>query len=150
MNWSRWFRLVSYARSSLWVVPFVAIVLEQIALRVVMRIDDWLGWVFYGAGVHGAEIVLQTAITLTLSFLVFTFGSLLVAIQVASGQLTPRIIATTLLRDNVVRYSVGLFVFSMLFSLGVLTRTETKVHELSLLIAAILGFISIVGFLYFI
>ena len=29
------------------------------------------------------------------------FGSLLVAIQVASGQYTPRIIATTLLRDNV-------------------------------------------------
>jgi hypothetical protein len=25
---------------------------------------------------------------------------------------TPRVIATTLLRDNVVRYSVGLFVFA--------------------------------------
>ena len=66
MNWNRWFRLVSYARSSLWVVPFVAIVLEQVVLRVVLRIDDWLGWTFYGAGVHGAETVLQTAITLTL------------------------------------------------------------------------------------
>jgi hypothetical protein len=31
------------------------------------------------------------------AFIVFTFGSLLVAIQIASGQLTPRIIATTLL-----------------------------------------------------
>ena len=46
----------------------------------------------------------------------FTFGSLLVAIQVAGGQLTPRVIATTLLRDNVVRYTVGLFVFSLMFA----------------------------------
>jgi hypothetical protein len=43
----------------------------------------------------GAAALYQTVITLTLSFLVFTFGSLLVAIQVAGGQLTPRIIATT-------------------------------------------------------
>ena len=55
---------------------------------------------------------------MTLSFLVFTFGSLLVAIQIAGGQLTPRIIATMLLRDNVVRYTVGLFVFSMMFAIS--------------------------------
>jgi uncharacterized membrane protein len=45
----------------------------------------------------------NAVITFTLSFIVFTFGSLLIAIQVASGQYTPRIIATTLLRDNVIR-----------------------------------------------
>ena len=150
MNWSRWYRFASYAKSSLWVVPFVAIVLEQIAFRLVLRIDDWLGWTFYEVGVHGVEVALQTVITLTLSFLVFTFGSLLVAIQVASGQLTPRIIATTLLRDNVVRYSVGLFVFSLLFALGVLARTDTRTHELAVLVAVSLGFGSIAGFLYFI
>ena len=46
----------------------------------------------------GAQALYGTMITMSLSFMVFTFGSLLVAIQVASGQLTPRIIATTLLR----------------------------------------------------
>jgi uncharacterized membrane protein len=101
-------------------------------------------------GCARCEVALQTTITLTLSFLVFTFGSLLVAIQVASGQLTPRIIATTLLRDNVIRYSVGLFVFSLLFAVSVLGRTETEVHELAAFIAVLLGFISIAGFLYFI
>ena len=54
----------------------------------------------------------------------FTFGSLLVAIQVAGGQLTSRIIATTLLRDNVVRYSVGLFVFTLVFAVAALSRQE--------------------------
>lgn len=75
---------------------------------------------------------------------------LLVAIQVASGQLTPRIIATTLLRDNVVRFTVGLFVFSLLFASGVLTRTDTKSLELTSLVAVLFGLVSIAGFLYFI
>jgi uncharacterized membrane protein len=36
----------------------------------------------------------------SIAFIVFTFSSLIVAIQIASGQLTPRIIATALLRDK--------------------------------------------------
>lgn len=150
MNWNKWFRFASYAKSSLWIVPFIAMLLEQIALRVVVRIDAWAGWSFYRFSVHGIEIALQTAIALTTTFLVFTFGSLLVAIQVASGQLTPRIIATTLLRNNVVRFTVGLFVFTLLYDVGVLARTENKVLELANFVAVILSFASIVGFLYFI
>lgn len=150
MSWSSWYKIVSYARSSLWVVPFVAMVLEQIAMRVMIRIDAWLDWRFMGFDVGGSEAMLQTVITLTLSFIVFTFGSLLVAIQVASGQLTPRIIATTLLRDNVVRFTVGLFVFTLLFANGLLFRTEDKVFQLTSLVAILLGLASIAGFLYFI
>jgi hypothetical protein len=59
-----------------------------------------MGWASFGLGVDGAKALTNAVVTLTLSFVVFTFGSLLVAIQVASGQYTPRIIATTLLRDN--------------------------------------------------
>ena len=75
----------------------------------------------------------QTVITLTLSFVVFTFGSLLVAIQVASGQMTPRIIATTLLRDPVIKYTVGLNVLTLLFAIGGLNRTEDSVNQLAAL-----------------
>jgi uncharacterized membrane protein len=87
---------------------------------------------------------------MTLSFLVFTFGLLLVAIQIAGGQLTPRIIATTLLRDNVVRYAVGLFVFSMMFAISALNRLETHVHQLVLLLAGALAVMSMASFLYLI
>ncbi|MBA4097737.1 MAG: DUF2254 domain-containing protein [Rhodospirillum sp.] len=150
MHWNRGYRLVSYVRSSLWVVPFIAIVLEQIVIRVLVRLDRAVGWEFYGVSVHAAEVTFQAVITLTLSFFVFTFGSLLVAIQVASGQMTPRIIATTLLRDNVVRYSVGLFVFTMLFAMGALSRTGTEVNQFTLFVAAMLGLICIADFLYLI
>ena len=63
-----------------------------------------------------AQGVVDRIFSLNLSFLVFTFGSLLVAIQVAGGQYTPRIIATTLLRDNVIRMVSGIFVFTMLWA----------------------------------
>jgi uncharacterized membrane protein len=70
-------------------------------------------------------------VTMTISFIVFTFGSLLVAIQVASGQLSPRIIATTLLRDNVIRCTVGLFVYTLLLAIAVKIRGETISHTIA-------------------
>lgn len=33
MTWNRWYTVRSYVRSSLWVVPFFAMVLEQIVLE---------------------------------------------------------------------------------------------------------------------
>src|SRR6476619_1027005 len=142
MPWSSWYRLKSYARSSLWIVPFIAIPLGLIAARLVNWLDAWLGWPLVGLALAGAQALLQAVITATLSFIVFTFGSLLVAIQVASGQLTSRIIATTLLRDDVVRFTVGLLVFTMLFSLSSLDRMGGTVPQLVLLVAGTLGILS--------
>ena len=122
--WNNVYRTTSYLKSSLWTVPFVSIVLVLVLAPVLRSIDRWLGWRLAGLGVSGAQALYQTVITLTLSFVVFTFGSLLVAIQVAGGQLTPRIIATTLLRDRVIKYSVGLFVFTLVFAVMALNRLE--------------------------
>jgi uncharacterized membrane protein len=69
---------------------------------------------------------------------------------VAGGQLTPRIIATTLLRDNVVRYTVGLFVFSLLFAISALNRIRGTGDQLVLVVAGLLGLLSIAAFLYLI
>ena len=116
--WHLFQRCRRYTSHALWVVPFSAIVLELIVYRLVHALDDMLGWQLQRFSAAGAQALLETIITMTLSFVVFTFGSLLVAIQVAGGQLTPRVIATTLLRDNVVRYTVGLFVFTLLFAIS--------------------------------
>ena len=83
-------------------MPFLSILLVLAVAPVLRVLDNRLAWRIIGLGMSGAQSLYQTVITLTLSFLVFTFGSLLVAIQIAGGQLTPRIIATTLLRDKVV------------------------------------------------
>ncbi|MGB8575156.1 MAG: DUF2254 family protein, partial [Pseudolabrys sp.] len=136
--------------STLWVVPFSAIILELVLYRILNALDDMLGWQLQRFSASGARSMLETIITMNLSFVVFTFGSLLVAIQVAGGQLTPRIIATTLLRDNVVRYTVGLFVFTLLFAISTLNRIEGAGDQLVLFVAGVLGLLSIAAFLYLI
>ena len=111
MSWKQRYRIRSYLRSSLWIVPVLAGMAERVFRIIVEEIEWRLDWAGVGLGLEGAKSLTSAVITLSLSFVVFTFGSLLVAIQVASGQYTPRIIATTLLRDNVIRYTVGLVCF---------------------------------------
>src|SRR6516162_2225350 len=150
MTWNRRYQVKSYLRSSLWIVPLVALLLEQVLGELARTLDARLTWTGLGLGVTGVQALLNAMVTLTLSFIVFTFGSLLVAIQVASGQYTPRIIATTLLRDNVIRYTVGLFVFTFLFAIKDLGRTETTVHQFVVFVAGLLGLICIIAFLFLI
>jgi uncharacterized membrane protein len=148
--WNNLYRATSYLRSSLWVIPFISILLVVAVSPLVRWLDNWLAWRIIGLTQAGAQSLYNTVITLTLSFMVFTFGSLLVAIQVASGQLTPRIIATTLLRNNVVRGSVGLFVFTLIFAVMAVNRLETMVHEIVALLCAVLGLACLAMFLFLI
>lgn len=150
MYWGPLQSVRHHVKFSLWTVPLLAIPVAMIATRLLHWLEAQREWTILGFGVAGAHALLQAAATATLSFLVFTFGSLLVAIQVASGQLTPRIIATTLLRDNVVRYTVGLFILTFFFVLGVENRIEGKVHQLPLVVAASLALACFAAFLYLI
>jgi uncharacterized membrane protein len=132
-------------------VPLIALLLENAAIRLLFALHAWLEWVpWFGTTLTGATEALNTVETLTISFIVFTFGSMLVAIQVASGQLTPRIIATALLRDNVIRFTVGLFTFPMLFGGGTGARIETTVPQYAVTVTWVLGIASIAAFLFLI
>jgi uncharacterized membrane protein len=122
----------------------------MITIRILHWLDGQLGWVFQGLAVTGARALLDAVITSTLSFMVFTFGSLLVAVQVASGQMTPRIIATVLLRNNVVRNTVGLFIFTFMLALGTHDRIDDMVHRLPLFAVSCLGVACFAAFLYLI
>jgi uncharacterized membrane protein len=150
LGWNRIYRTTSYLRSALWVVPILAVVAERVTYRVLRFVDPWVTWDLTGLGVDGARALFQTVITLTLSFIVFSFGSLLVALQVASAQLTPRVIATTLLRDKVIKYSVALNVFALLFAVNGLNHTATEVFQLATFVAGLLGIACLASFLFFI
>jgi uncharacterized membrane protein len=113
-------------------------------------LDAWLGWSLLDFTVTGALALLQAFVTVTLSFVVFTFGSLLVAIQVASAQMTPRIIATTLLRNGVVKYTVGLFIFTLMFALSAQNKMGKDVNQLVMLLATLLGVLSFAAFFFLI
>src|SRR5215471_8089 len=129
MGWSQRYRLKGYLASSLWIIPFAAIPLALALTRVVQNLDQWLGWTLLGLALGGTQALFQTIITAMVSFLVFTFGSLLVAVQIAGGQLTPRIIATTLLRDRTVKHVVGLFLLTLFFAVSALDRMGKDVNQ---------------------
>jgi len=150
LGWNKAYRTLSYLRSALWVVPIVSVVLALIVIAMLQLLDRYVTWDLTGLGVAGARTLFETIITLTLTFVVFTFGSLLVAIQIASGQLTPRIIATTLLRDRVIKYTVGLNTFTLLFAVSALNRTVDSVPQVVTLVAVFLGVACVASFLFLI
>lgn len=150
MSWSRLYTVKSYLLSAVWIAPVIALALEQITFRIayVRKLD----FGFFPGFVLDREATLALAdyiVASSIAFIVFTFSSLLVAIQVASGQLTPRIIATTLLRDKVIRGSVALFVYTLLLAIAVKGRVDTVPRSLVSL-SAILGLLSVLVFMFLI
>ena len=158
LNWDRLYGVRSYVNTSLWVVPFIALLVEQVIVRLTGALGTWLAesgridaqHAFFGLTVSGARSTLETIVSMTLSFLVFTFGSLLVAVQVAGGQYTPRVIATIFLSNKVVRACVGLFVVTLFFALRTLAEMDRAVDQLSAAVSALLGLLSVVTFLFLI
>ena len=150
MNWNRRYAIKSYLLSTIWTAPVVALALEQATFRL-MSIEKFdFGWVpGFALDREGAIAGADYVIASTIAFIVFTFSSLLVAIQVASGQLTPRIIATTLLRDSGIRWSVALFVYALASAVAVKSRVDTIPHSFVSLMG-IVGLSSVVVFLFLI
>ena len=95
MGWNRRYAIISYLRSTVWTAPVIALILEQIIFRLAYIYPFDVGWIpGFSFDRDGTIAVGDYVISSSIAFIVFTFGSLLVAIQVAGGQLTPRIIAT--------------------------------------------------------
>jgi uncharacterized membrane protein len=150
MRWNQRYLLGNYLKSSLWVIPFFAIPLALIAAKALHRLDVWLQWSLLEFDIDASKTLLEAFVSATLAFVVFTFGSLLVAIQVASAQMTPRIIATTLLRNDVVKYTVGLLIFTLMFALSAQNRLDEESHQLIVFVAILFGLLSFAAFFYLI
>jgi len=150
MSWSVRYAIKSYLLSTVWTAPVVALLLEQITFRVAYSYHvDFGGIPGFVIGREGTIELADYVISSSIAFIVFTFSSLIVAIQVASGQLTPRIIATALLRDRGIRASVALFVYSLLLAIAVKTRIDTIPRFLASL-TGILGLLSVIVFMFLI
>src|SRR5207244_425336 len=84
-----------------------------------------------------------------LTFFVFVNSSLLVVVQLASAQMTPRIIAGAYARP-IVRRSMALFVFSFGFTLSILGRIDSHVLQFATAVAILANLTSVCVFIYFI
>src|SRR5271166_2571138 len=149
MTWLQRYRVNNFIRHSVWLPPLLGIVAALLINRLVRWADDRLGWTATMVGPEGARAVLSTLASSMMTFIVFVFSILLVAVQLASAQLSPRIIST-IYQDRVFKFSLSVFVFAFTFTMAVLSRIEDSVPRLSMWLAAYSSVAYIGIFLYMI
>jgi uncharacterized membrane protein len=120
MNWLQRYRVRHYLRNSIWIWPVVTMAVAIIASRFLHELEAVLGWEA-GRDQETARSVLSALAGAMFTFIVFVCSSLLLVVQLASAQLTPRVIGT-MFRDGVVKFTLAVFIFSFTFTLATMTR----------------------------
>src|SRR5262245_56841471 len=109
-------------------------------------LDEKTRLTLFGFGPEGARAVMGGLVASVFTFVVFVFTILLVAVQIASANLTPRVIVG-ILSHWPVRVSLGLMVFTFIYGLAVLGRIETAVPQLPVAVVVASSIASIISFL---
>jgi uncharacterized membrane protein len=148
MTWIERHRLLRYLNDSIWVAPSFGILAGIITSRVLYAIDRALEWKMSFTP-DTARMVLITLSSSMFSFVVFLASALLIALQLASAQLTPRIMALVF-RDPLTKIAMTLFVFTFTLSLKVVIRISDWVPRLTVITAAYSCVLSLIVFLYLI
>jgi uncharacterized membrane protein len=129
MTWRQRYRVRLFLRSSLWPFPFVCIVAAIPAAHLVRWLDRQTGWTL-DISAEAARAVVGSLTGALLTFVVFVFSVLLVALQLASVQLTPRV-TVRIFMDPVTKNSLAIFTFYYTYSLTVLANLKDPVPGLS-------------------
>lgn len=132
-------RLLERTRNSLAVVPVVGLVGGWLLARVLSTralnenladwIDEWFGrlagedrsWVWFSAATF--QTVTATVAAAMLTFIGVVFSLSILALQVASSQLSPRIMRT-FVRSNVVTWTLAVFLATFVYALTVLSAIQ--------------------------
>src|SRR5689334_14445777 len=148
MSWLDRHRLKLYLRNSIWVFPVLNIAAGLIAVALLSRIDRTLGWDLK-LGMDTARTVMGTVAASMFTLVVVGSSAILLAVQLATAQLTPRII-TLVYRSRIRKFCISAFVFTFTFSVGALVRIENSVPLLTSYVASYGFLINLALFLYFI
>lgn len=148
MTWLQRYRLRNFLQSSVWLPPLLGLLAALVANRLMQSVDRLLVWPSR-VGVEGSRILLTALASSMLTFIVFVFSILLLAVQLASAQLTPRVIAH-FYRSRILRLALFVFVFVFTFDLAVVVRVDTSVPRPSMSLAIYTSVASIGVFLYMI
>lgn len=146
MTWIGRHRLVHYLNESVWILPCAGIVAGILAGRMTVWTDYAAGWT---SSLHpdSARTVLITLASSMFTFVVFVGSALLIALQLASAQLTPRIIALVY-RDYFTKAAMTLFMFTFTLSVTVVMQMNDTVPLTSVKLAEWCCVLSLAVFLY--
>jgi uncharacterized membrane protein len=148
MTWLQRYRLRHYFANSIWILPILGMVAAVGTAHLLHGIEQAAGWQS-ALDPDTARAVLGTMASSLFTFIVFVSSALLVAVQLASSLLTPRIIAIVF-RDRVTKMALVVFVFTFTFTLTTLLRVTTTVPLLTAYLSGYGCLASLGAFLYLI
>lgn len=115
---------------------------------VLVPTPDWPR--FDEGDVEGMRVSMAAFASSMLTFMVYAVSALLLAIQLASGQITPRIIRMTFSRWEM-KVAAGVFVFAFGITMVALANTTDQVRHGGLIVLAIVGnVVAIAVFFWFV
>lgn len=147
MSWLTRYRLQLYCRNSIWIFPVLSIVLALISVALLNRIERAYG-LQMEISPETARTVMGTVAASMFTLVVIGSSAVLLAVQLASAQLTPRIIVFVY-RNRIRKFVLALFVFTFTFSVAVLVRIEGSVPLLTTYLAAYGFLLNLALFIYF-
>jgi uncharacterized membrane protein len=148
MTWLQRYNLRNYVRNSIWILPVSGMVAGLVTVICLHWIEQRAGWKS-GVDPAAALALFGTLAGSMLTFIIFLSSSLLLVVQLASAQLSPRIIGVVF-RDRVTRFALTLFAFTFTFTLAVLVRVHASVPAVTAHLAAFLCLLSVAVFLFLI
>jgi uncharacterized membrane protein len=134
MTWLRRHRIRHYIQNSIIVLPVLGVVAAVLTAWLMNTFEQRYGWQS-SLSPDSARAVIGTLAAAMLTFIVFLSSTLLLAVQLASGQLTPRIIAFVF-RDSVTKFSLTIFAYTFTLSLAVLVEIDDTVPVVTPRLAA--------------
>src|SRR3954467_10071050 len=151
------FRIQHAVRTSLWLVPLLCLLAGALLVTLTLVIDPGTGYTLVPQSVTGtpsdAQTILSTIASSMASLTTLVLTVTLVAVQLAMGQFSPRIVGA-LLTDRFSQLSIGLFAAT--FLVAVITLREIRgsdsgtVPGLSILLAYALTAGSVVVLILFV
>jgi uncharacterized membrane protein len=148
MTWIQRHQLRHYVRNALWIPPVCSIPVALVVVRCLHAIEQHGEWEV-GFSPGATQALFGTLAGSLFTFIVFLCSSLLVVMQLAGAQLSPRILGIVF-RDPVTRFALTMFTFNFTFVLAVLLRIRETVPALTAISAAVLSLLSLGLFLYLI
>jgi uncharacterized membrane protein len=148
MSWLQHYKLRHQIRNSVWILPVFGMVAALVSVNCLHWIEQRAGWKS-SLDPAAALALFGTLAGSMLTFIVFLSSSLLLVVQLASAQLSPRIIGVVF-RDRVTRFALTLFAYTFTFTLAVLVRIHASVPAVTAHLSAYLCLLSVGVFLFLI
>jgi uncharacterized membrane protein len=149
VTWEQRYRLRHAARTSLVLWAGLSLAAALLCAPAVRWLDRETGWAVFGFSPDGARAVLGALVGSMLTFIVFVLSATLIVVQLASGQLTPRVIALVFAMPWV-KFALGIFTFTYAYTLSALGRVEDRVPDLHVGAAVLLNLVCVVVFFLFV